>query len=151
MTAENEDPVSQTFHSSPFLQLLNAELLSRDNGRAVIGLSVDEQHLRTRGIAHGGLIATLLDTAMGAAVSTKTPDGCFAVTAQMNVHFVRPAWKGERLKIVAEVCHHGATTAVARAEVLTEKDVRVAIGSGNFSYVRDPNHGGNLEQNPNLP
>jgi len=100
----------------------------------------------------GGLIATLLDTAMGVAVSTRTPDGFFAVTAQLNVHFIRPAWEGERLEVIAEVAHQGTMTAVARAEVWTDHGVQVAIGSGTFSHVRDPNPGQDrLEKHPDSP
>ena len=100
------------FAKSPFLRSLGVELAERSDGRAVLRLIVDERHLRTRGIAHGGLVSTLLDTAMGIAVSTGTPDGSFAVTAQLNVNFVRPAWDGEELETTGEVCHRGQQTAV---------------------------------------
>ena len=103
---ESGDP----FSKSPFLGSLGVELVARSDGRAVLRLVMDERHLRTRGIAHGGLLSTLLDTAMGIAVSTGTPDGCFAVTAQLNVNFVRPGWNGEVLETTGLVCHRGQQT-----------------------------------------
>jgi acyl-CoA thioesterase len=127
------------FAKSPFLGSLGVELVERSDGRAVLRLAVDERHLRTRGIAHGGLLSTLLDTAMGIAVSTGTPDGCFAVTAQLNVNFVRPAWDGEVLDTTGWVCHRGQQTAVAQGETRTAKGVLVAVSSGTFSYVRNSN------------
>ena len=144
MTSADEAERRQPFEASPFLAMLGAELVDRGDGSATLALNVSEMHLRTRGIAHGGVIATLLDTAMGVAVSTQTPEGCFAVTCQLNVHFIRPGWNGERLLISAEVSHSGATTSVARADMTTGDGVRVAMASGTFSFVRIPNSGSDL-------
>lgn len=124
--------------ASPFLAQLGIALAERSDGRARLELTVAEPHLRTRGIAHGGVIASLLDTAMGVAVSTKTPAGCFPVTAQLNVNFIRPAWNGEKLEILGDVRHAGRTTAVAMGEIRTESGVLVATSSGTFSFIPDP-------------
>ena len=144
MTSADEAERRKPFEESPFLAMLGTELVERGDGSATLALNLSEKHLRTRGIAHGGVIATLLDTAMGVAVSTQTPEGCFAVTCQLNVHFIRPGWNGERLLISAKVGHSGATTSVAQAEMNTSDNVRVALASGTFSFVRIPNTDGDL-------
>lgn len=144
MTSSDEAERRKPFAASPFLDLLGVELVERIEGQATLALNLSDMHLRTRGIAHGGVIATLLDTAMGIAVSTQTPDGCFAVTSQLNLNFIRPGWNGERLLITAEVSHAGATTAVARADMTTESGVRVALASGTFSFVRNPDSNSEL-------
>jgi len=144
MTAADEAERRKPFEESPFLALLGAELVDRGEGTATLALNLSEVHLRTRGIAHGGVIATLLDTAMGVAVSTQTPEGSFAVTCQLNVHFIRPGWNGERMMISANVSHSGSTTSVAQAEMTTGSGTRVAIASGTFSFVRIPNTGNDL-------
>jgi uncharacterized protein (TIGR00369 family) len=144
MTATDEADRRKPFEESPFLAMLGAELVESGDGTAILALNLSEMHLRTRGIAHGGVIATLLDTAMGVAVSTQTPDGCFAVTCQLNVHFIRPGWNGERLLIAAKVSHSGATTSVAQAKMTIGDDVGVALASGTFSFVRIPNSDGDL-------
>lgn len=149
MSAADEAERRKPFEESPFLAMLGAELVERGEGTATLALNLSEMHLRTRGIAHGGVIATLLDTAMGVAVSTQTPEDSFAVTCQLNVHFIRPGWNGERLMISASVSHSGTTTSVAQAEMATGSGVRVAIASGTFSYVRIPNTGDDmLERKP---
>lgn len=135
MTSSEEER-RKPFEESPFLAMLGAELADRGNGTATLALNISDMHLRTRGIAHGGVIATLLDTAMGVAVSTQTPEGSFAVTCQLNVHFIRPGWNGERVLVKASVSHVGATTSVAQAEMITEPGVRVAMATGTFSFVR---------------
>ena len=96
------------------------------------------QHLRTHGILHGGVVATLLDTAMGRAVSTLCRDDQSAVTAQLNVNFIRPVWLGETLTITGEVQHSGRQTAVTRGEIRTAAGVLVATGSGTFMFVARP-------------
>ena len=122
----------------PFLEGLRAEPVSSEKGRATWRLNVAEQHLRTQGILHGGVVATLLDTAMGRAVSTLCRDDQGCVTAQLNVNFIRPAWNGETLTITGEVQHSGRQTAVARGEIHTAAGVLVATGTGTFLFVARP-------------
>lgn len=138
MTEPNSLSGDDTERSSPFIRQLGVSLSERGEGHVRLELTIAEPHLRTRGIAHGGVLASLLDTAMGFAVSTKVPAGCFLVTAQLNVNFIRPAWKGEKLEILGDVRHSGRTTAVAQGEIRTESGVLVATSSGTFSFVQDP-------------
>ena len=125
----------------PFLEGLQAEPVAYEKGRATWRLIVAEQHLRTHGILHGGVVATLLDTAMGRAVSTLCRDDQGCVTVQLNVNFIRPSWNGETLTITGEVQHSGRQTAVARGEIRTAAGVLVATGSGTFMFVARPIEG----------
>ncbi len=125
----------------PFLEGLRAEPVSSEKGRATWRLTVAEQHLRTHGILHGGVIATLLDTAMGRAVWTMCRDDQGCVTAQLNVNFIRPAWSGETLTITGAVQHSGKQTAVASGEIRTATGVLVATGTGTFLFVAQPAEG----------
>ena len=125
----------------PFLESLRAEPVSSEKGRATWRLIVAEQHLRTHGILHGGVVATLLDTAMGRAVSTLCREDQSCVTAQLNVNFIRPSWSGEALTITGEVQHSGRQTSVARGEIRSEAGVLVATGTGTFLFVARPIEG----------
>ena len=49
----------------PLLELLEIQPVETGEGKAVFEMVVDDRHLRTLGILHGGVTATLLDTAMG--------------------------------------------------------------------------------------
>lgn len=129
---------SERAHSTPlgpFLSDLKVEPVSFEHGRAVWCLRVSDQLLRTHGILHGGVVATLLDTALGRAVATVCQSDQDVVTAQLNINFVRPVWSGETLLATGEVQHHGRQTAVARGEIRTDDDVLVATGSGTFLFV----------------
>jgi acyl-CoA thioesterase len=138
MTRPDPSEPHELSRRSPFLATLGVTLVERSERQATIRMTVDDRHLRSRGIAHGGVIATLLDTAMGVAVSEHTPEGTFPVTAQLDTKFVRPAWDGEDVLATGEVCHRGTQTAVARGEVRTPDGVLVATGSGTFVFVVDP-------------
>jgi uncharacterized protein (TIGR00369 family) len=103
---------------------------------------VGSRHLRTFGLLHGGVIAALLDAAMGTAAMTRAPTDHDVVTAQLNVNFIRPAWEGESLSATGELIHAGRRTAVARGEVRTTTGVLVAAASATFLYtpLSDPAH-----------
>jgi uncharacterized protein (TIGR00369 family) len=98
-------------------------------------MTVQEHHLRTLGIMHGGVLATLLDSAMGIAAGTLAPPGHLVVTVQLNINFIRPAWCGETLVATGEVFHAGRQTAVARGEVHTSTGTLIGSGSATFMYI----------------
>jgi len=123
---------------SPFIEQLGLELVQCGDGRAETALRVRTPHLRSRGIMHGGVAASLLDSTMGLVAASKAPDGHFTVTVQLSVNFVRPAWLDEELRITAELEHAGQQTAVAQGEIRNAHGVLVALSTGTFMFVKDP-------------
>lgn len=119
----------------PFLELLDIRPVEAERGRCVYEMTVAERHLRTRGLLHGGVTASLMDTAMGYAAGTTAPEGHYVVTVQLNLNYVRPGWEGERLLAAGEVQHAGRKTAVVRGEIRTETGELVALATGTFMYV----------------
>ncbi len=133
----------------PLLGYLKFGPIRFEPGRGRIELTVLPEHLRTLGVAHGGLLATLLDSALGMTASTRAPAGHFVVTVQLNINFIRPAWLDEKLIAVADLQHAGRSTAVARGEVRTDGGALVASATGTFMYLpmpADPAAG--LRRNP---
>jgi uncharacterized protein (TIGR00369 family) len=118
-------------HRLSFLERLG---VSVDNSGHLV-LVVKAGHLRTLGIAHGGVIATLLDSVMGMTANQSSPRDHYVVTAQLNVHFIRPSFEGETLIASSEVRHSGRKTAVAQGEILTSDGALVATASATFVYV----------------
>ena len=135
---QSPSPLDSDPRRGPLLDLLNMRSESVSPGRSRIVYEVGAEHLRSRGIAHGGIIATLMDTALGLAASSKAPDGLDVVTAQISVNFIRPAWAGERLVASAEVRHSGRKTAVVTGEIHTEGGSLVATGSATLVFVPGP-------------
>lgn len=134
---DNSHPASDDLleRHVPFLELLQVHPISGGSGRAEFQMTVRDQHLRTLGLLHGGVTATLLDTAMGYAAVTTAPEGHYVVTVQLNINYIRPARHGETLRATGEIVHTGRQTAVARGEIRTSDGQLVAAGSGTFMYV----------------
>jgi len=122
----------------PFLDLLDCRPVYTGDGRVEFELTVQEKHLRTLGIAHGGVAAALMDSAVGFAAGTTAPPGYHVVTVQLNMNFIRPAWEGEKLIAKGKVLHAGKQTAVARGEIRTSENFLVASGMGTFMYIPAP-------------
>ncbi len=75
----------------PFLDLLGARPGHREKGRAVISLELREKLTNSWGFAHGGVVMTLLDVAMGSAVRSTVPAGLGVVTVNLGVTFLHSA------------------------------------------------------------
>jgi uncharacterized protein (TIGR00369 family) len=65
---------------------------------------------------HGGVLATLVDTAMGQAVRAVTPDGQALATSQLTVTYLNPARPGQ-LVATAQVRKRGKSLVVCDAEI----------------------------------
>jgi len=122
----------------PFLEHLNIRPVSAENGRAEFEITIEEIHLRTLGILHGGVTASLLDTVVGFAAVTVAPPQHHVVTAQLNMNFVRTVGAGEQLIAVGEVQHAGQRTAVASGNVQTTDGQLVALATATMMYLPIP-------------
>lgn len=109
----------------PIGQTLDYVLSEASEGFAVFEGEPQEFHYNPIGTVHGGVAATLLDSAMGCAVHTTLPQGMGYGTVQLNVHLVRPITKESgRLHCEGRVIHSGRQMATAEA-TLTGADGRV--------------------------
>lgn len=122
----------------PLLDTLAFEAIEAAEGTARLQMQVDDRHLRTLDMLHGGVTATLLDTALGYAVMSLAAAGFHAVTVQLNVNFTRPSMKGDQLEAVGRVLHAGTQTAVASGEVRNSDGQLIATATGTFLYLRLP-------------
>jgi uncharacterized protein (TIGR00369 family) len=106
------------FHTWPGLSVLGAA-----PGSVEIALDAEPRHLNLQGVLHGGLIATLADTAAGLAVRTELAAGRTHVTVSLTVHYLRPGGPG-RIVGRGQVLWMGRSLAHATAEV-TDADGRL--------------------------
>ena len=106
-----------------FLALINAPGPEAADGEARLGLDVDERHLNPAGAVHGGMLATLVDTTMGAAVKSAVDEEAPA-TSQLTVTYLRPGKPG-RLEVTARVSKRGDSLTMCEAEV--EQDGKTLV------------------------
>ncbi len=119
----------------PFLDLLGIQPLSAGEGEAKMTLRVDQRHLRVGGIAHGGVVASLLDSVVGMAAATLVTDQGDLVTAQLNMNFLRPARPGNFLTATGRVLHAGRKTAVVDARIVDQRDNLIGSATATMLYL----------------
>ena len=106
----------------PIAKLLGIEPLVLAHGRAVFGATPDESHYNPIGVVHGGLAATLLDSAMGCAVQSTLPAGMGYTTLELKVNFVRAMTRDTGpIRCEGRVLHEGKTVATAEGRVVAER------------------------------
>ena len=114
----------------PISALLNFGLVELGEGRAVFSAEPAEYHYNPIGVVHGGLAATLLDSAMGCAVHTTLPAGVGYTTLELKVNFVRPmTTRTGRVRCEATLIHRGGRVATAEGRVVDEGGKLYAHGT----------------------
>lgn len=106
------------FPAPPIAQTLGFRLVEVDEGRAVFEGEPAEYHYNPIGVVHGGLAATVLDSALGCAVHTTLPQGTGYTTIQLNVNLVRAiTLRTGTIRCAARVIHSGRKMATAEADL----------------------------------
>ena len=107
----------------PIALTLGFEPVELGEGRAVFAAEPAEYHYNPIGVVHGGLAATLLDSATGCAVQTTLPAGVAYTTLELKTNFVRAITRDTgRVLCEAEVVHRGGTIATAEGRLRAEGD-----------------------------
>ncbi|MFL5846824.1 MAG: PaaI family thioesterase [Solirubrobacteraceae bacterium] len=88
-----------------------------EHGDGVTRLQTEERHANPAGAVHGGLIATLCDTAVGAAVAAEAEEIAGAVTVSLTVDYLAPAKPGSLLEARTEIEKLGGRLAFADCRV----------------------------------
>ena len=103
---------------APIQELIGMKLAEVDEGRAVWELVPAEQHYNPIGVAHAGIAATLLDSAMACAVHSTLTPGKGYTTLEFKINLVRGVTlKSGNLRAIGKLVHSGRTTATAEARL----------------------------------
>mgnify|MGYP000856806709 FL=1 len=114
----------------PIADTLNFALTEVGEGTAVFEINCSEFHYNPLGTVHGGVIATLLDSAMSCAVHTLLPAGSGYTTVEMKVNFVRPILADTGpLRCVGTVIHGGRRIATAEGQLVAADGKLYAHGT----------------------
>jgi len=110
------------------LRTLNIHLREIGDNHAIMEVTVGELHRNYFGGAHGGLIATLVDT-VSFFPRSLLPSGKSCTTTNLNITYVRPALMGDVLTARAESMHTGRRMASVAVTVKNQEDKLVAHGT----------------------
>jgi len=111
-----------------------------EEGRAVFAMTPSEFHYNPIGVVHGGVAATLCDSAMGCAVHSLLPAGSGYTTLEIKINLLRPLTRDTgRVRAEGRVIHAGRTTALAEARLVDEAGKLLAHATSTCLIIR---HGG---------
>jgi uncharacterized protein (TIGR00369 family) len=121
----------------PIMSTLDFDGLSFEEGRVEFRLTPKEFHYNPLGSVHGGVFATMLDSACGCAVHTKLPAGVFYTSLDLTVKFLRPVGTGTgQITAVGTVVQLGRRTALAEARLTDAAGKLYATASSSCLIMR---------------
>ncbi len=131
-------------HSSPFLSSLGPLYAKNEGSSVVIGLLIEEKHLNTRGVAHGGMLVTLADSALGIVIAMSRSPPQPMVTVNLTADFADVARAGDWVEARVDVQKMGRRLAFANCH-LWVGEKRILRASGIFAHVPPAKHEGPFE------
>jgi acyl-CoA thioesterase len=114
-----------------FTRSLGVREISVASGEVELELEADEAHWSTAQRAHGGVLFSMLDTALGRAVVSTLPEGRGCATLECKINFFRPVVRG-RLTAKAWVVTKTRRTAYTEGSIIDEDGRLVARATATF-------------------
>jgi fumarylpyruvate hydrolase len=127
----------------PFNDYLGVRVQRGEGGTAEATLDLEPHHLNMRGVAHGGVVTSLLDSALGAAVIVSMPREWWCATISLSTQFIAGAGTG-RLTATGHMLRRGHRVAYAAGEVRDAKNRLIATAHGSWHLW--PNRPGGPEK-----
>lgn len=117
------DIVAGRLPAPPIAATLGFTLEQAEFGGAVFTMEPGEEHYNPIGSVHGGVYATLLDSAAGCAVQSVLPAGMGYTSLDLSLKFLRPMNVDTgKVRAVGSVLNQGRRTALAQAELFDARD-----------------------------
>ncbi len=115
------------------------DLARSGRGTCTVTGRVESRHLNINSVVHGGVYATILDTAMGGAVISMLRPGETAATTSLYVEFLRAARQGDTLTARGEVLRRGRHFVFAEGDLYDEDGHRLSQARGTwYIWAREP-------------
>jgi uncharacterized protein (TIGR00369 family) len=123
------------FRRSPLTEPWEPIYSKRTDEAVIVGLRIAAPHTNSRGLAHGGLITTLADNAMGLCCGMKLGGGARLLTVSLSIDFIGPAQIGQWVQVETDVIKTGGTLCFTQC-VVTADGVTCARANATFHVAR---------------
>jgi uncharacterized protein (TIGR00369 family) len=120
------------FRTSPFLDALGPFFYRRTEHGLVIGIQVADKHANARGSAHGGLLLTLADIALGYTAASSEDPPLSLTTVNISADFAGHARVGDWLEAHVDIQKIGRRLVFANAYLVVGVE-RIARASAIFA------------------
>lgn len=118
----------------PYMANLGELYCSRENGAIIIAMRITEQHTNMRGIAHGGMLTSLADSALGLGLTMHCEGRQSFVTVNLGCDFVDAARPGDWVEAHVDIQKLGGRVAFANC-FLQVGAKRILRASGVFAVM----------------
>lgn len=116
MSSAAEDRIRRSLEQATFAKFLGIELESLEPGVAVVVLELNDNFKQNNGVIHGGVIASVIDTALALAILSVLPEGERVTTVDLTISYLRPLIEG-KARATARVLRAGKRIIAASADV----------------------------------
>lgn len=131
--------VPEGFHPlkrlAAFMEMLGPIYVKSVDRSRIVAVRIAEKHLNNGGIAHGGMLVTLADSALGINLSYRDEPPRRMVTVNLSTDFLQPATLGDWLEAHVSIQRVGAHLAFASCNLQVGQK-QVLRASGVFSILR---------------
>jgi len=134
ITQEHKDYAANALHGLPFAQLIGMRLIDLKMDEATISVDIRDDLRQPSGVLHGGVTATLIDTALAFAVRTRLEPAAATATIDLTVHYLRPLVEG-RATCIAKIVRAGKRIFTVSAYVFNAEGKIIATGLSTYTKV----------------
>ncbi len=134
ITPEQRAFAENALHTLPFSKLIGMNLDDLQPDLAVISIDMRDDLRQPSGVLHGGVTATLIDTAMAFAVRTRLEMTEATATIDLTVHYLRPHMTGKFI-CTAKVVRAGKRIFTVSADVHGSEGKLIATGLSTYTRV----------------
>jgi uncharacterized protein (TIGR00369 family) len=134
LTPEHRAFAANALHSLPFAKLIGMKLDDLQPDIAVITIDMRDDLRQPSGVLHGGVTATLIDTAMAFAVRTRLGPAQATATIDLTVHYLRPHING-RFTCTARVVRAGKRIFTVSADVVNDDGKHIATAVSTYTKL----------------
>jgi uncharacterized protein (TIGR00369 family) len=126
--------IQKEYEESPFCSLVGLKVSNFEEGKVTLKIPLQNHLYNTMGTVHGGVYATLLDTAM--AMTIKSVVKVSSVTINMNVNFIKAVSEGT-LFVEGSITKLGYRIVLAESKIIDENGELLANAAGTFKVMRE--------------
>lgn len=120
------------YNSNPFVQLLGIQLKKIQFGQVTLSMKAQNQLSNFYHITHGGALASLADTTMGATCLSVNKK---VVTQSMNMYFVKAVPESTTIQATGKIIHNGRKTLVCETEIVDDQGQVCCKATANFFVI----------------
>ena len=133
-SAERKRIATERLNDLPLSRLIGMRLVDIHPNEAVVEIEMRDDLRQPSGVLHGGVTATLIDTAMAFAVRTYLTDTEPTATIDLTVHYLRPHVAGKAI-CTARVVRPGKRIFTVSADVHNESGKLIATALSTYTRI----------------